>query len=176
MTDVINYINDEATQNGTMLCILSISFLFVSGIITASSGSKGGFRDRRSRVTERWTASPSVKFVIPRAAPSALVQRLERQLGSVSDNSVRNVRLQLARAGYRGRRWLVAFRAAKVCCPMLGVLIGLLVVLCFPEKIVDLYIRYGIMITFLAVGFYMPDLIVGNLGRRRLSAIRKSLP
>jgi tight adherence protein C len=59
---------------------------------------------------------------------------------------------------------------------MLGVLIGLLVILCFPGKVVELYMRFGVMIMLLTVGFYMPDLIVGNLGRRRLGAIRKSLP
>src|SRR5690242_20082170 len=121
MTNLISGLNDTFIQNDTVLCILSILFLVVSGVITSRSGSMGEFRDRRSRVTERWTASPRTKSVVPRAAPNSLFQRVERQLGSVSDNSSRSVRLQLTRAGYSGRRWLVVFRVAKIGGPMLGV-------------------------------------------------------
>ncbi len=84
--------------------------------------------------------------------------------------------LLLSRAGYRNKDAVVIFLFAKLVTPILFAILA--VILVYGVRILDenAFMQLMLALGIILLGFYLPDIIVKNLGDKRRDAIRKALP
>ncbi|SIO62625.1 tight adherence protein C [Singulisphaera sp. GP187] len=104
---------------------------------------------------------------------SVAASKLGKSLRPTNELELGKIRLHLLNAGYRGEQAVMAYYGWK--------LVGLLVALAIAVPV--FITRYGVTQSGLtysvlvgAVGFYLPDMYVGQIRKRRMEAIFLALP
>ncbi len=103
---------------------------------------------------------------------SSIVQKLKLEQGKQTNE----IRLKLARAGYRSREAFLGYLLIRLAAPIaIGFLAFFLIFVVQAFKMTGMIKILSVIISIL-VGLAFPDTFLKNLGQRRAALLRKSMP
>jgi tight adherence protein C len=106
--------------------------------------------------------------------PAEMAQKLKVILGLTKDPAkAKELKKKMIMAGWYDERWLIIFTVSKVILPLLCTAIGLPFLMNLK---VAAPLRLAIMYLPLALGFYLPTLILNHAISARQQKITESLP
>ena len=105
-------------------------------------------------------------------AMRSLVDRLDLMKGDVA----RETANKLARAGLRTKDAMVAFIFFKLALPFLCGAVGLVLINIFAPDDLSYLNRVLMALLGAAVAFFLPDIVVGQMSKKRMKALQKGLP
>ena len=88
-----------------------------------------------------------------------------------------NVELNLQKAGLRGPGPISVFYAARLIMPLVMALLAFVYIFVLQAiEITSPVFRYGALLFAAAIGFYLPNLYVGNIAGKRQQSIMRAFP
>ena len=87
-----------------------------------------------------------------------------------------NIAVKLEQAGMRGPRPLVIFYFCRFILPFIGGLSAFLYIFFVNDHGLSPAMKYGSIIFGLAIGFYAPNLYVGNIAQKRQQSLMRAFP
>ena len=87
-----------------------------------------------------------------------------------------NFAVKLEQAGMRGPRPLVIFYFCRFILPFIGGLSAFLYIFFVNDHGLSPAMKYGSIIFGLAIGFYAPNLYVGNIAQKRQQSLMRAFP
>lgn len=87
-----------------------------------------------------------------------------------------NIAEKLEQAGMRGPRPLVIFYFCRFVLPFLGALSAFIYIFFINDHGLSMMMKYGSIIFGLALGFYAPNLYVGNIAQKRQQSLMRAFP
>lgn len=87
-----------------------------------------------------------------------------------------NIAAKLEQAGLRGPRPLTVFYFCRFLLPILGALVAFIYIFFVNDHNLSPAMKYGSIIFGAAIGFYAPNLYVGNVAQKRQQSIMQAFP
>lgn len=87
-----------------------------------------------------------------------------------------NIADKLEQAGMRGPRPLVIFYFCRFVLPILGGLTAFIYIFFINDHGLSMMMKYGSIVFGLALGFYAPNLYVGNIAAKRQQSLMRAFP
>lgn len=87
-----------------------------------------------------------------------------------------NIAEKLEQAGMRGPRPLVIFYFCRFVLPFLGALSAFIYIFFINDHGLSMMMKYGSIVFGLALGFYAPNLYVGNIAQKRQQSLMRAFP
>lgn len=87
-----------------------------------------------------------------------------------------NIADKLEQAGMRGPRPLVIFYFCRFVLPILGGLTAFIYIFFVNDHGLSMMMKYGSIVFGLALGFYAPNLYVGNIAAKRQQSLMRAFP
>ena len=87
-----------------------------------------------------------------------------------------NIAEKLEQAGMRGPRPLVIFYFCRFVLPFLGALSAFIYIFFINDHGLSTMMKYGSIVFGLALGFYAPNLYVGNIAQKRQQSLMRAFP
>ncbi|MEL6415556.1 MAG: type II secretion system F family protein [Pseudomonadota bacterium] len=87
-----------------------------------------------------------------------------------------NIAEKLEQAGMRGPRPLVIFYFCRFVLPILGGLSAFIYIFFVNDHGLSMMMKYGSIVFGLALGFYAPNLYVGNIAQKRQQSLMRAFP
>jgi tight adherence protein C len=126
-------------------------------------------RERARLATEQRRASL-------RREPKAFMRRIVDSLNLRNALADEKTLARLRMAGYRGQAPLVVFLFARVSLPLLFFAVALFYLLAVVQLSQPAIVKVGIALAIAYIGFYAPNLYVGNVVSKRQKSIRRAWP
>ncbi len=123
-----------------------------------------------------------------RASRAGLEQKGLKQetKGTISDISKKldlqkvledpNIAAKMEQAGLRGPKPLMIFYFCRFLLPFVGAIGAFLYIFFVNDHDLSMQMKYGSIIMGAAIGFYAPNLYVGNIAQKRQASIMKAFP
>ncbi len=129
-------------------------------------------RDELADREEKKTKPSRRESLIGPSAVKNLVQKLKLEQGKQTNE----IRLKLARAGYRSREAMMVYLLLRLVLPIAAGILAffvLFVVQAFDQPFIS---RLLSIVLSIAAGFALPDIFLKNMSQRRADILRKGLP
>ncbi|MGF1752799.1 type II secretion system F family protein [Vibrio makurazakiensis] len=170
MTEIMNYINNVAfsERNFLLVMILVATSLLVVSVVLIFVGAKNPLKRKLEDLQHDNSHSKLKKS-------NRLDSTLESLAPIITSGDTRekeSIRHKLMHAGFHDSNALTIFYAAKVFCIVIGTGVAALLYFKFPEMS---YLNLAIIFS-LAAGFFLPNIVLDNLTKKRQSKVRGGVP
>ncbi len=178
MEEFASSLSDPASMLSMVVAVAM--FMTVIGVmLPALKGDK--LETRLKQVTEQ-------REKLRRANRAQLEQRgIKREAnGAISDITKKldlqkvledpNIAVKLEQAGLRGPRPLAIFYFCRFFLPFLGAIVAFIYIFFVNDHGLSVAMKYGSIIFGAALGFYAPNLYVGNIASKRQQSIMQAFP
>jgi tight adherence protein C len=130
----------------------------------------------RIRVRERNRLNTQNSKLSLKSEPRRLFKEIVDRLDLAKLAESEKLNLTLRRAGYRGRGPIVAFLAIQQLAPLAMLLLSALYVFTIAKLQQPFAVKILIVVSAAALGYYAPNLYIGNRIAKRQLSIRRSWP
>ncbi len=111
-----------------------------------------------------------------RQAPKGFMQQIVDQFNLRSTFESEELKNNLKMAGLRGQAPLVAYMFFRLVAPIIVTIVALIYLFVLTNFAYPPIVKFGIAIGIGYLGFYLPNMFIGNLVQRRQTAINQSFP
>jgi len=111
-----------------------------------------------------------------RTTPRGFMQEIVDKLNLRSMFDSEEVRDKLKMAGLRGQAPLVTYMFFRVAAPMIIAVVALLYLFVIADYDYPAIVKIGLAVGAAYIGYYVPNMFVGNLVQRRQTSIKNSFP
>jgi tight adherence protein C len=111
-----------------------------------------------------------------RTAPKGFMEEIVKRLNLRSVFETEEVRDKLKMAGLRGQAPLVGYMFFRVAMPVIIAVMALLYLFVLADYDYPVLVKIGLAVGAGYIGFYVPNLFIGNLVQRRQTSIKSAFP
>lgn len=133
-------------------------------------------QDRREALKAGYVSAKKRKGTLKKVDHISFMRSFVNKLKLMQEEKTQDYSLKLARAGFRSKDALVMFVFSKALTPILGLIIGVILVFGMNLFIGETSKQALLIIGLLGLGMYGPDIFVKNAADKRTDAIRLALP
>lgn len=169
---------EELIVGATMLATFLVLFFIWRSLLEPKPESSRlkDLKSRREALREGLLASTTSGKKEAKEAGMGAMRNLVDRLDLMKGDVAREMSDKLARAGLRTKDALVAYIFFKLAMPFLCGAVGLVVINIFAPDNVAYINRVLMALMAAAAAFFLPDLAVGQMVKKRQKALQKGLP
>src|SRR4051812_24819351 len=128
------------------------------------------------RARERARLASEAKRASLRSEPKAFMRQFVERLNLKKILADEKTMARLRMAGYRGQAPLVVFLFARGTLPLIFFVVSLFYMLAVIKLDQSVMMKVGIALGIAYIGFYSPNLYVGNVVSKRQKSVRRAWP